>query len=48
MFVVLSLLNPPYMEPLYNTTTGNILLGAAIAGLLLGAWMMSRLARIRW
>jgi len=48
LFVLLNLVNPRYMETLYATQTGKFLLALAAAGLVVGAWMMNRLAVIRW
>jgi tight adherence protein B len=48
LFVLLNIMNPGYMEILYSTTVGKVLLGLAAAGLLLGTVVMNRLAEIRW
>jgi len=48
VFVVLSLINPEYMQPLYTTSAGKLVLGAAAAGLLAGTWTMNRLAVIKY
>ena len=48
MLVLLSLLNPSYMDPLFSTTAGNYLLAFGAAGLALGAWVMSRMAVLRF
>jgi tight adherence protein B len=48
VLVVLSLVNPKYMEPMYKTTNGQIMLGVAGLLMVLGAWMMNRLSRIKW
>jgi tight adherence protein B len=47
MFFVLNVLNPSYMSRLYDEVTGNILLGAAGTGMLLGWWVMSRMATLK-
>ncbi len=48
LFVVLNAMRPQYMAVLYDTTTGQLLLGTAAGGLLLGAYVMNRLAVIRY
>jgi len=48
LFVLLSAVNPGYMHPLYSTGMGRLLLLAAGLGTLLGAWVMNRLATIRY
>lgn len=48
MFAVLNLINPGYVETLYTTWTGNILLGAAGAGVIGGVYVMNRMARLRY
>jgi tight adherence protein B len=48
IFVILCLINPEYMQPLYTTSTGKTILGIAGAGLLTGTYIMNRLAVIRY
>jgi tight adherence protein B len=48
MFVALNLLNPRYMVPLYETATGQSLLIGAGISLLFGAWVMGRLAQLKY
>lgn len=48
LFIVLNILNPNYMEPFYATMAGQVLLLLAAAGLILGAWIMNRLSRLRY
>jgi tight adherence protein B len=48
MFIVLSLINAKYMEPLYNTLTGQIMLIVAVGLLILGAWLMNRMAVLKY
>jgi len=48
VFVALSLINPEYMQPLWTTGTGKAILGIAGLGLLVGSWMMNRLAVIKY
>lgn len=47
-FGVINLVNPKYMEPLYTEPTGNILLAAGGLCLLVGAWVMNRMAVVRY
>lgn len=46
MFIILNILDPDYLEPLYFTTQGQFLLAAAGVGLLLGMWSMGRLIKL--
>jgi len=48
MFVLLNLMNREYMQPLYNTSGGQGILIAAACMLLFGAWVMSKLAVIKY
>jgi tight adherence protein B len=47
IFIVLNFLNPAYMKPLYNTSTGQMLLFISAMGLLIGAWLMNRLSVLK-
>jgi tight adherence protein B len=48
MFLILNLLSPEFMKPLYTTPLGHRLLLIAAGGLLIGAWVMNRLSIIRY
>jgi tight adherence protein B len=48
MFVLLNVLNPRYLAPLYETSAGHIILLIAAGTLLLGWWVMNRMARLSW
>jgi tight adherence protein B len=48
MFFAISAMNPEYMGPLYTTPTGNLLLVVALINILLGSWMMNKLAKIKY
>jgi Flp pilus assembly protein TadB len=48
LFIVLNVVNPHYMSPLYTTAMGRVLLAAGAALLAVGAWVMNRLAVIRY
>ena len=48
MFGILSLTNPKYMSKLYATEYGQIALGLAAAMMLLGTWMMNRMATLEY
>ena len=48
VLVGLSLLKPQYMEPLYSTRVGLILIGSAVMSLLFGGWLMNRMAVVRY
>jgi tight adherence protein B len=45
---ILFLMHPHYMEPLKTTGLGNMLLAGGILSMLLGAWAMNRMARLRY
>lgn len=48
MFLLLNFIAKDYMETFYTTFAGNVLLGVAAAGLLLGGWLMNRLAVVKY
>ncbi|KKL83642.1 hypothetical protein LCGC14_1972670, partial [marine sediment metagenome] len=48
LFLLLSIIRPTYIETLYVTQNGRYLLAAAGLGLLMGAWVMNRMAKITW
>ena len=48
LFVMLYVLNPDYLKPLYATSTGVILLLTAGALLGVGTWFMNRIAILRY
>jgi tight adherence protein B len=48
LFVMINLLNPAYMDPMYATWLGRFLLGAAMACLLVGVWVMGWMVRARF
>lgn len=48
MFVLLNVLNPTYMSSFYTEFAGKIMLGAAVFLLALGAWVMNRMADLRY
>jgi tight adherence protein B len=48
MFFVLNAMNPEYMQPLYTTPTGNFLLVLMLVNLLLGSWVMNKMAKINF
>jgi tight adherence protein B len=47
MFFVLNLLNADYMEPLYSTSRGQLMLLVATGSLVGGWWMMNKMSVIR-
>ena len=47
MFVLLTAMNPKYMEPMYGTRMGMYLSAAAIASMAMGAWMMNKMAKVQ-
>jgi tight adherence protein B len=48
LFMVLNLLNPGYMEPLYATTEGSYLIGFGAVSLVLGMWVMNRMVILKY
>ena len=48
MFLALSLLNPEYMSTLYHTPGGRTLLLIGGVSLVVGAWVMNKIAQIRY
>ena len=48
VFAGVSLLNPDYLAPLFNTTKGHIMLALSGTGLLIGAWAMNRMSKLRY
>ena len=48
LFILLNIVNPNYMEPMYKTTTGQYILAGTIVSVLLGWWLMRKLAVLRF
>ena len=48
IFAVLYFISPGYLEPLYSTPMGRLLLIVAGACLLLGSWVMNRITILRY
>jgi tight adherence protein B len=48
LFIVLNMLNPQYMVPLYSTTAGRYMLGVMIGSVLLGSWAMNRMSVLKF
>lgn len=48
MFFLLNIVNPAYMQPLYTTIIGKCMLGAMVASLLFGSWVMNRMTVLRF
>jgi tight adherence protein B len=48
LFIVLNLLSPDYMEPLYTTSAGQLILAVAGVLLLIGVWVMNKLAVVHY
>ncbi len=48
MFLVINALNPGYLEPLYTTRQGQTMMILAATGLLIGAWLMNRMAKLKY
>ena len=48
LFFVLNIMSPEYMQTFYTTTNGKFLLIGAASMVLLGAWVMNKLAVLRF
>ena len=48
MFFILDISNPQYIEPLYTTATGRIMLIMVTTSILFGAWVMNRMCILRF
>jgi tight adherence protein B len=48
MFFILDIMNPQYMEPLYTTMTGKVMLIMVTSSILFGAWIMNRMCILRF
>ena len=48
LFVLLNLINREYMQPFYTTFIGNVLLVVAVVMLCIGAWIMNRMANLKY
>lgn len=48
VFFLLNVVSPQYMETFYTTTTGRYMLAAMVFIVLLGTWLMNRLAVLRF
>lgn len=48
MFVILNLMNPDYMKPLYNDSSGQMIMAFSVGMLAFGAWLMGKIAVIKY
>jgi tight adherence protein B len=48
LFVALNVMNPEYMEPFFNTFAGGVMMLVAVAMLGIGAWIMNRMAILKY
>jgi tight adherence protein B len=48
VFLILNVINPDYMLPLYTTAPGKFLLGFGVVALVAGAWMMDRICNLEY
>ena len=48
LFVVLNVMNPVYMRPFFTTFAGTVMISTCIVSLILGSWVMGRMARLKY
>ena len=48
MFVLLNLINGDYMQPFFTTFLGSVLIAIAVVMLCIGAWVMNRMAQLKY
>ena len=48
LFIMLNVINPKYMSQFYITVAGQVMLGIGVFLLALGAWLMNRLADLKY
>ena len=48
VFVALNVVNPEYMSLFYTTFAGRIMLGVGVFLLVIGAWMMNKMAKLEY
>jgi len=48
LFIALNFLNRKYMAPFFTHSWGNIMIIAAICMMLVGGWVMGRMARLKY
>jgi tight adherence protein B len=45
---LMTLIDPPYMKPLFTTAGGHILMGVCIASMTLGALVLKKIVNVRY
>jgi tight adherence protein B len=48
LFIFMNISSPDYIEVMYTTLAGRVMLGIGITGMLLGAWIMGRISRLKY
>jgi len=48
VFGLLNIINPEYVEPMYSTEAGQLMLTIAVGGLLVGSWAMNKMAVLKY
>ena len=48
LFGLLNVINPEYIDPMYSTPAGQLMLSIAVGGLLVGSWVMSKMAVLKY
>ena len=48
LFVFMNISSPDYVEVMYNTVVGKVLLAVTVVNMVLGAWVMARLSKLKY
>ena len=48
MFALLMIINPQYMDPFFTTFLGQVMMAVAVCMLLMGAWIMNKMANLKY
>ncbi|HEV2294155.1 MAG TPA: type II secretion system F family protein [Tepidisphaeraceae bacterium] len=48
LFLALNVLNPQYVKTMYVTTAGNVMLAISAVGLMIGSYVMGRMAKLKY
>lgn len=48
VFILLNVINPEYVKPMYTTDMGQQMLAMCVASMFVGSWAMSKMAVIKY